>query len=117
MSPEQVLYESDLIPFPNEFNRYISLLKIINPFHRSELKDYMSGNACNLSPDEYAIFYSEVKSHEESIIAELDVRISSFIDICEGIRDKKVDICDYWKQFGRLPWDMMYMINRSGYWD
>lgn len=77
----------------------------------------MSGNACNLSPDEYAIFYSEVKYHEESIIAELDVRISSFIDICEGIRDKKVDICDYWKQFGRLPWDMMYMINRSGYWD
>ncbi len=117
MSPEQVLYESDLIPFPNEVNRYISLLKIIHPFHRSELKDYMSGNACNLSPDEYALFYSEVKSHEESIIAELDVRISSFIDICEGIRDKKVDICDYWKQFGRLPWDMMYMINRSGYWD
>lgn len=40
MSHEQVLYESDLVSFPNEVYRNISLLKIIYPFHRSELKEY-----------------------------------------------------------------------------
>ena len=68
MSPEQVLYESDLIPFPNEVNRYISLLKIIHPFHRSELKDYMSGNACNLSPDEYEKqYWNELLQMEQKL--------------------------------------------------
>ena len=60
MSSEQILYESDLLPFPNEVNRYISLLKIIHPFHKKELIDYMSGKVRNLSPNEYAIFCEEV---------------------------------------------------------
>lgn len=113
MSSEQILYESDLLPFPNEVNRYISLLKIIHPFHKKELIDYMSGKVRNLSPNEYAIFCEEVYGLKKQIVDELDNCKSSFITTCEGIRDVKKDV----KHSVVHLWNSMYLKDVGGYYD
>jgi len=106
MSPEQILFESGLLPYPNEVNKYISLLKIVHPFQKRELLEYMSGRAENICQKEYALFCEEIKGSEEQIIEELDKCLTSFISICAELKNGK-----------ERPWPMMYLDNNCSFYE
>lgn len=59
MRAEQIMYESELLPDPNEVDRYISLICIIHNFHGEEILDYMLGVSPNLSYNAYSNFALE----------------------------------------------------------
>lgn len=98
MSAEQILYESELLPYPNEVDRYISLISIIHNFHKEELSDYMLGSSPNLNNNAYSIFCSGVKKDTQRILLELDSQKDSFIQVCTDIKSGK-----------EKPWDPMYL--------
>lgn len=98
MSAEQILYESELLPYPNEVDRYISLISIIHNFHREEILDYMLGSSPNLNNNAYISFCSGVKNHTQRILLELDRQKDSFIQVCSDIKSGK-----------EKPWKPMYL--------
>lgn len=98
MSAEQILYESELLPYPNEVDRYISLISIIHNFHREELSDYMLGSSPNLNNNAYSSFCSGVKNDTQRILLELDRQKDSFIQVCSDIKSGK-----------EKPWKPMYL--------
>ena len=98
MSPEQILYESGLLPYPNEVNRYISLLNIVHPFQKKEILEYMSGHSNNLDQSKYELFCEEVKGSEDCILEELDKCQTYFRSICYDI-----------KNGNNQSWSLMYL--------
>lgn len=106
MSAEQILYESELLPYPNEVVRYISLLNIVHDFHKKELENYLSGNEDSLSLSEYSLLLEEVKESRELIIDELNKCQSEFIKVCEKIKESQ-----------KNPWQPMYMENNCSFYN
>lgn len=86
MSAEHILYESDLLPYPNEVQRYISLLVIIHDYHKKEVVDFISGNAQSNDMNSYRLFCESANGFMEQICTELDRCQQSFIKNCEDIK-------------------------------
>ena len=106
MSAEQVLYESELLPYRNEVNKYISLLKITLDFQKQELVEYMSGNADTLDKEAHITFCEETKGLQEEILNELDRLHSYFINVCLDIKVHK-----------EHSWESMYLDNNCNFYE
>lgn len=72
MSPEQWLYESDIIPENKEVEYYNTLLDILLPFHCNELRLFLSGTELSVDSKAYASLCKRVDGKVEEIIREIE---------------------------------------------
>lgn len=72
MSPEQWLYESEIIPENKEVEYYNTLLDILLPFHCNELRLFLSGTELSVDSKAYASLCKRVDGKVEEIIREIE---------------------------------------------
>ena len=75
MSPEQWLYESEIIPVNKEVEYYNTLLDIILPFHCNELRFFLNGKELSIDNKSYALLCDSVNGKVDEIKREL-VRVT-----------------------------------------
>ena len=72
MSPEQWLYESDIIPHIKETKYYNPLLDIVLPFHCNELRSFLSGTEISIDNKAYVSLCKQVNGKINEIIKEIE---------------------------------------------
>ena len=72
MSPEQWLYESEILPQGKEVEYYNDLLDIILPFHCNELQSFLSGTELSVDSKAYASLCKRADRKVDEIIREIE---------------------------------------------
>lgn len=72
MSPEQWLYESEILPQDKEVKYYNDLLDIILPFHCNELQSFLSGTELSVDSKAYASLCKRADEKVDEIVREIE---------------------------------------------